>query len=129
MPLGGSCRFEYAKVGNTVELPQSHYVMSSLTKDDGVGSFATDRGIRSYCQEFEYSNGHYDRKNRVFLGFGKVTTSVSATSWTAAERQDPPVAVKSVATTSYYTDYSRRGMQRGSELETAAAVSTAKPIA
>jgi len=61
LPQGGSYEFGYERVGNTVDMPQSRYVLSSRVKDDGAAALAADRGEHRYEQAFSYSDGYYDR--------------------------------------------------------------------
>ncbi len=73
LPQGGSYEFSYDRVGNTKDMPQSRYVLSSLVKDDGVAELAPDRGAHRYVQSFSYEGGKQDRVERMFYGFGKVS--------------------------------------------------------
>ena len=106
LPQGGTCNFGYARIGNTTDMPQSRWVMSSLTRDDGMSTMTgapTDRGVRTYTQTYAYSNGYYDRGERLFYGFAAVATTTASGA---------------VATTHYLNrDYHTRGMSSGSELE------------
>ena len=106
LPQGGAYAFDYTRAGNTTDMPQSRWVMSSFVKDDGTSSmagFPTDRGARSYTQTFAYLDGYYSRKERLFYGFRDVVTTAPSGA---------------VSTTHYHlnTDYYTRGMSTGSEL-------------
>ncbi|HET9953533.1 MAG TPA: toxin TcdB middle/N-terminal domain-containing protein, partial [Polyangiaceae bacterium] len=70
-PLGGRVFLDYQRVGNTVELPQSQWVLSRVTHDDGLdGAFHdTPRTTR-----FEYSGGLYHRDERQNYGFSQLIT-------------------------------------------------------
>ena len=102
LPQGGSYAFDYARVGNTVDMPQSRWVLSSLVKDDGAASLSADRGAHSYAESYSYASGYYDRAERMFFGFASVRAAK---------------ADGSVSTTTYLNrDYYTRGMASGSEL-------------
>ncbi len=77
LPQGGSWELDYERAGNTVALPQSRWVMSRLTKDDGLEAMATDRGEHRYAERFRYTDGYYDRKERLFYGFGSVASELA----------------------------------------------------
>ncbi len=70
-PLGATTTIDYARAGNTYDLPQSRWVMSRVTTEGG------DRrnGATRFATSFEYKYGYYDRREREFLGFGEVTTT------------------------------------------------------
>ena len=72
LPLGGSYEVEYARAGNTVDMPLSAWVLSAVTRSDGGELLSADRGEHSYRVEHEYSDGYYDRARREFRGFGQV---------------------------------------------------------
>lgn len=71
-PLGGSVDLAYEKrVGNTVDMPQSRWVLTDVTAHDGratPGELGHDLSTR-----YDYDGGRYDRLEREFLGFSKVT--------------------------------------------------------
>ncbi|MCQ2230623.1 MAG: hypothetical protein MJZ30_02055 [Paludibacteraceae bacterium] len=68
-PLGGSFDIDYTHTEASYDHPYGKWVMSSLTVSDGVSDNGPDQRFR-----FEYSGGKTDRRNREFLGFGKVKT-------------------------------------------------------
>ncbi len=69
-PLGGSIELAYEqRVGNTVDMPQSRWVMTKVVARDGRG---TGTG-HELTTEWAYENGRQDRVEREFLGFAKVT--------------------------------------------------------
>jgi RHS repeat-associated protein len=74
LPQGGTWELDYGRAGNTVALPQCRWVLSQLTRDDGLGAAAPDRGEHRYQETFGYEDGYYDRKERLFYGFEKVTS-------------------------------------------------------
>ncbi|HEY9593332.1 MAG TPA: toxin TcdB middle/N-terminal domain-containing protein, partial [Spirochaetia bacterium] len=97
LPQGGTIALEYARAGNTVALPQNHWVLARLTRDDGLASLATDRGEHSYSESYSYSDGHYSRDRREFWGFSEVVR----------HRADGSEVRVSYLTTDHYT----RGME------------------
>lgn len=70
-PMAASFNLDYAQVGNTYDMPQSQYVLSSVSVNDGHKGDGADRMLTT----FEYENGYQDRYERSFYGFGKVITS------------------------------------------------------
>ena len=66
-PFGGSFTIDYAHTQPTCEHPGGKWAMTSLTVSDAAGS-------PDIHTDFEYSHGVRDRKERDFLGFGKVVT-------------------------------------------------------
>ncbi len=106
LPQGGTYSFDYTRAGNTIDMPQSRWVLSSFIRDDGMSTIdgtPVDRGLRTYTQTFSYSGGHYDRRERLFYGFAEVAATSSS---------------QAVFTTHYLNqDYYTRGMSAGSDLE------------
>ncbi|GAA0749728.1 SpvB/TcaC N-terminal domain-containing protein [Gaetbulibacter jejuensis] len=76
-PLGGSWTIDYARAGNTYDLPHNKWVMHTIRTNDGFtadtdgGFTTTDETLTSVS----YEHPKHDRREREFLGFGKVTTS------------------------------------------------------
>jgi RHS repeat-associated protein len=72
-PLGGTVTLHYARVGNTVEMPQSKHVLSQVEVDDGVdlGAAFDSPALRT---TFAYENGVFSRNEKEFFGFRKVTS-------------------------------------------------------
>ena len=68
-PLGGSFEIDYKHNEANFNHPGGKWVMASLVTDDGIH----DDGNKSKTT-FEYENGKYERYEREFLGFGKITT-------------------------------------------------------
>ena len=94
LPTGGSYEIEYQRVGNTRELPQSKYVLSSVTMNSGLQSKSGN--VQSYRTTYTYKDGYYDRKAKEFYGF-KTVKAVTGTGKTSE--------------TEYYIDaYYRKGM-------------------
>ena len=94
LPTGGSYEIEYQRVGNTRELPQSKYVLSSVTMNSGLETKSGN--IQSYKTQYTYKDGYYDRKAKEFYGF-KTVKAVTGTG--------------KVTETEYYIDaYYRKGM-------------------
>ena len=94
LPTGGSYEIAYQRVGNTRELPQSKYVLSSVTMNSGLETKAGN--VQSYRTTYSYKDGYYDRKAKEFYGF-KTVRAVTGTG--------------KVTETEYYIDaYYRKGM-------------------
>ena len=94
LPTGGSYELEYAREGNTRELPQCKYVLSSVTMNSGLQS--KSENIQSYRTTYTYKDGYYDRKAKEFYGF-KTVKAVTGTG--------------KVTESEYYIDaYYRKGM-------------------
>jgi len=69
-PLGGTIDLAYEqRVGNTVDMPQSRWVLTKVVARDGRG---TGTG-HELTTKWAYENGRQDRVEREFLGFAKVT--------------------------------------------------------
>lgn len=70
-PLGGSWEVTYKRDGNTYNMPQSKWIVNSITTNDG---FATDADYKPNTTKTEvtYSRPNYDRREREFLGYGSV---------------------------------------------------------
>ncbi|WP_081984422.1 toxin TcdB middle/N-terminal domain-containing protein [Treponema sp. OMZ 838] len=94
LPTGGSYEIAYQRVGNTRELPQSKYVLSSVTMNSGLQTKSGN--VQSYKTQYSYKDGYYDRKAKEFYGF-KTVRAVTGTG--------------KVTETEYYIDaYYRKGM-------------------
>lgn len=75
-PLGGSFKIDYAHNDASYNHPSGKWVLKSVIVNDGVSD---DREAEAAAFDskstFEYAEGRYDRYEREFLGFGKITTS------------------------------------------------------
>lgn len=69
-PLKGNFTIDYKRIGNTYAMPTSIWAMVSVDVYDGVPGDGADH-IRN---SFSYENGRFDRNEREFYGFAKVTT-------------------------------------------------------
>jgi len=67
-PLGGRLAFDYQRLGNSQDLPQSHWVLSRVEVDDGVH----DDGPSPLLTTYAYAAPRFDRGEREFYGFGEV---------------------------------------------------------
>jgi RHS repeat-associated protein len=67
-PLGGQLRLDYERTGNTIENPESVWVMSSVEVDDGRGGDGPD----VQRSEYTYDGNVYDPLLRELLGFSSV---------------------------------------------------------
>ncbi len=68
-PLGASFDLEYVRSGNTYDQPQSRLVLSKTTVFNGVPGNTPDTQVTTY----KYEGGKYDRFERDFYGYRKVT--------------------------------------------------------
>ncbi|MCB9321331.1 MAG: hypothetical protein H6570_18780 [Lewinellaceae bacterium] len=96
-PLGGALILDYAVAGNTYGLPYGQWVLSDVRQTDGVGGDGADTIHTSYS----YSQGYYDRRERMFYGFGKVQMN----DWSADS------VYRTVETTYDVTSYYRKGLK------------------
>lgn len=93
-PLGGSFTIDYKREGNTVDMPQSQWVMKQVVLADGMGN--------TYRTDYAYSGGYHDRYERDFYGFRTVT-----------ETQAPNTAIQRTVTETFHTgkdEYYRKGL-------------------
>jgi RHS repeat-associated protein len=67
-PLGARTDFDYTRDGNTYDLPQSRFVLSRVSVDDGQHGDGADVQTTTYS----YSGGVYDRLEREFDGYASV---------------------------------------------------------
>lgn len=93
-PMHGSFSMNYALTGNTYAHPQSKWVLTEVTTDDGIA----DDGPNARTT-FAYEGGRYDRRERNFYGFQTVTTTQWDTQKNTAYRQ----VVQEFDNTNYYT--------------------------
>jgi RHS repeat-associated protein len=68
-PLGSLVRLDYSRVGNSYDQPLSEWALARVEVYDGVPGDGVDNQVTT----FEYENGFYDRQEREFYGFGRVT--------------------------------------------------------
>lgn len=93
-PLGGTISLEYQRDGNTYEMPESRWVLSRVTVNDGQPG----DGVDSQTTAFEYAGGYSDRWEREFYGYATVV----ATLLDAAGMPYRSVS-RTYGTTGYYT--------------------------
>ncbi len=67
-PLGAVITLDYARDGNTVDLPQTRWNLSRVDVFDG---FCGD-GVDTLVSTYEYLDGFYDRTEREFYGYQTV---------------------------------------------------------
>ena len=67
-PLGGRMILDYAVAGNTYGLPFGQWVLSEVKQVDGVSGDGADTIRTTYT----YSQGNFNRRERMFYGFGQV---------------------------------------------------------
>ncbi len=86
-PLGGSIDLNYVRTGNTVDMPESRWVMSEVVVHDGRADGTPGHDIAS---SYTYAGGKYDRREREFLGFDRTTETqadgsvIARTFWNAS---------------------------------------------
>ena len=66
---GNSFIVEYQQLPTSYEDPSARWVLTKVDINDGH----TGDGIDHSIAQFKYENGHHDRREREFYGFGKVT--------------------------------------------------------
>jgi RHS repeat-associated protein len=70
-PLGASFALNYERIGNTYDMPHSQWTLTSVKTFDGFKGDGADTLLTTYA----YDGGKYDRHEREFYGFNKVTTT------------------------------------------------------
>lgn len=68
-PLGARIDLEYQRDGNTYDEPESRWVLSRVSTYDGHPGDGADTQVTTY----RYEDGRYDRLEREFYGYGKVS--------------------------------------------------------
>ncbi|MGJ4748511.1 toxin TcdB middle/N-terminal domain-containing protein, partial [Leptospira sp. SA-E8] len=78
-PLGARIELDYARDGNTYEQPHSKWVMSELRVHDGASNDTPaawkSKGSDWQRSSYAYAGGNYDRHERDFLGYARVTST------------------------------------------------------
>jgi len=70
-PMHANITMDYKRVGNSYAMPNSMYTLASVSIFDGVPGDGAD----TISNSFSYQNGFYERNERDFFGFAKVTTN------------------------------------------------------
>ena len=96
-PFGAKWCVDYEVAGNTYDLPQSKWVMRSLTAWDGF----TGDGPDTTYTTFAYAQGQYDRRERETYGFGEVRTHEWDTETMSSEPYRTTIQTYDVS--GYYT--------------------------
>jgi RHS repeat-associated protein len=99
-PLGAAFTMDYTQLGNTYEMPNNVWALSSVKLTDG---FVGD-GPDTLLTTFSYEGGYHDRRERDFFGFNKVITNTHDTG-----QDDRPVYTK-VAQTFINDNYYEKGL-------------------
>jgi hypothetical protein len=98
-PLGSRIDLEYERTPNTVDMPASRMVLSKVRVSDGqnlgIGFESPD-----LVTEFSYSDGFYDRSEKQFFGFKKVSIFTPDTAH--PDPANPSVFLKNTTTLSYH---------------------------
>jgi RHS repeat-associated protein len=107
-PLHGSFVMDYKRVGNTYDLPNSVWALSRVNLYDGLLGDGPDPTSTA----FDYEAGKFNRNEREFYGFGKVTTRELDT--------DHGDAVYRTTEDDYFTDnYYDKGLLKSTVLKDA----------
>ena len=69
-PLGAVIELDYERDGNTYDLPQSRWVLTKVRTFDGFAGDGQDYQLTTY----KYEGGFYNRLEREFYGYAKVTS-------------------------------------------------------
>ncbi|CAM3431281.1 hypothetical protein FLLO111716_09880 [Flavobacterium longum] len=77
-PLGGDFTINYKYLAPSYDNPHAKWVMSLVQVNDGYDK--VNDGEDSYIKSFNYFDGKYDRRERMFYGFGRVETIDEGTS-------------------------------------------------
>ncbi|HEX8095833.1 SpvB/TcaC N-terminal domain-containing protein, partial [Jatrophihabitans sp.] len=96
-PLGASFSMDYTRDGNTTSNPNSRWVLTSVTVNDGHVGDGADTQLTTYA----YSGGVYSRLEREFYGYAQVTEKQLDTAVTG----NPSIRtiVRDYLTDSFYT--------------------------
>ncbi|ORC38362.1 hypothetical protein B4O97_00980 [Marispirochaeta aestuarii] len=84
-PFGGVTEISYRRAGNTVAMPQNRWVPERISVNDGFQDDPDRPGEHCYVQSFEFRDGFYDRRERLFCGFG----TVRITRFESRQSSDP----------------------------------------
>ncbi|MBP2619252.1 SpvB/TcaC N-terminal domain-containing protein [Chryseobacterium jejuense] len=73
-PMGGTWEVSYERTGNTYDLPQNKWIMTSVVSNDG---FTGDSQFKPDFSKITvtYENPYHSRRERTFYGFEKVRTN------------------------------------------------------
>ena len=95
-PLGATIRLDYQRDGNTYDNPSSRWNLTQVEVSDGYQGDGVDTQLVTYT----YENGYYDRLEREFYGYQKVTAEQrDAANGNALYR----ATAREFGNTSYYT--------------------------
>ena len=91
IPQGGNCNIDYSYEPPTSSMPMPKYVMSTVTMDDGSNASYknpmpfVDNNNHETQVTYTYQNGFYDRKEREYYGFEKLTVYNPDGTYTISE--------------------------------------------
>jgi len=74
-PLKGSFEIDYTRSSNTVNMPQSRWVMASVKVNDGMSGHDSTTSPHEFTTVYKYYDGYHDRTEREFLGFENIIES------------------------------------------------------
>ncbi|MBP2324772.1 RHS repeat-associated protein [Kibdelosporangium banguiense] len=130
-PLGGKFDLDYTRDGNTKDLPQSRFVLSSTRVFDGHPGDGQDVQLTT----FRYENGRYDRLERQFLGYGRVLNEQrdpgagdAVFRALANEYRNDNVYARGLVSRSFTTDAAGRLFKETVNTYALRDVSTGKPV-
>jgi len=109
-PLGATIEIDYERDGNTYELPQSRWVMSTITVTDGYTGTATTGqdidGVDVQVKTYKYEDGFYHREERDFYGYATVVEEHRNTTNVSGDPTELPLyrsITREYRTDSFYT--------------------------
>jgi RHS repeat-associated protein len=89
-PLGAEFWLDYTRTGNTQDMPQSRWALSTVKVYDGQADSAELGQVTDYSlQRIRYAGGRYDRYEREFYGFARVEVDTLDTrGWNGVSSSD-----------------------------------------
>lgn len=117
-PMGAVIDIDYERAGNTREMPQSRWVLSRVKVYDGYGQSDPVEGLNNHTlRRISYAAGRYDRFEREFLGFARVTVDdVNTAGWAGAD-DGSSLPVYRRSELDFHNDlHARRGLVRETRL-------------
>jgi len=104
-PLGSAIALDYQRTGNTREMPSSQWSLASVTTFDGTRDAVAGEAVGDHTfTRIHYEAGRYDRLERQFLGFGRVTVEqVDTNGWDGTVANLAGRAIYRTTSTEYLT--------------------------
>jgi RHS repeat-associated protein len=107
-PLGGSFDLHYVRTGNTVDLPESRWVVDQVTVRDGRSDVAASEPGHVFVTHYAYAGGKHDRYEREFLGFSSVRRTNPDRSSVAQTYLNDDFRVKGLLVSERFEDQNQR---------------------